>query len=290
VRRIIAVALFAVACGSITVQAHTISLAYKSGDVYKYALHAALDYTIGAQGISMPVTVDLTGKETVSVKSVDADGSANLSIALTDTTLKTINQGTTTTTTGTAVPAIEMKVGPDGRVISVNNSQLGGLSALGGTQAGFITAVLPDATVKPGDTWTKNYDQAGPSGSGSVHVTTTSKYQRDEQLSGVNAAVIATNIADAVDVTLDFSALLGGLRSSVPPTGGDSVTGTSLIIKGTATSAVTSWIDPGAHRVMKTHATGKSEGTMTISSAPGSTGLLGPLTFKGTQTLDMNPA
>lgn len=285
-----AVALFAVACGSITVQAHTISLAYKAGDVYKYTLHSVLDYTIGAQGISMPVSADLTGKETVTVTSVDPDGSANLSIALTDTTLKTTSQGTTTTTTGTAVPPIDMKVGPDGRISSVNNSKLGGLAALGGTEAGFITAVLPDTPVKPGDTWTKNYDQAGPSGSGSVHVTTTNKYQRDDKLGGISAAVIDTNLSDAVDVTLDFSSLLGGLGSSVPPTGGDSATATSLIIKGTASSAVTSWIDPGAHRVMKTHATGKSDGTITISSAPKSTGLLGPLTFKGTQTLDMNPA
>ena len=60
-------------CGSIgSVQAHSISLAYKAGDTYKYALHAVLNYTIGAEGFSVPFNLDMTGKETITVKSVEA--------------------------------------------------------------------------------------------------------------------------------------------------------------------------------------------------------------------------
>ena len=52
------------------------------------------------------------------------------------------------------------------------------------------------------------------------------------------------------------------------------------------------WIDAGAHRVVKSHSTGTLDATMTLNMAVGAAnpGLTGPITFKGTQTLDMTPA
>src|SRR5207237_8530452 len=86
-------------CGSIgSVQAHSISLAYKAGDTYKYALHAVLNYTIGAEGFSVPFNLDMTGKETISVKSVDSGGTADLTSSLTDLSGNTTNHATTNTT------------------------------------------------------------------------------------------------------------------------------------------------------------------------------------------------
>jgi hypothetical protein len=65
-----------------------------------------------------------------------------------------------------------------------------------------------------------------------------------------------------------------------------------MAIKGTTTTDVTSWIDSSAHRILKSHSTGNVDGTLTLNMAPGTppTGLSGPITFKGTQTMDMNPA
>src|SRR5439155_1608646 len=130
-------------CGSIgSVQAHSISLAYKAGDTYKYTLHAVLDYTIGAEGVSVPFNLDLMGK-------------------------------------------------------------------------------------------------------GSIHVTTKSKYLRDEQVKNVNTSVVQSNIATTIDITIDMSAMGGqGGTPLFPSTGGASgVQGLSM--KGTTTSDVTSWIDSG---------------------------------------------
>jgi hypothetical protein len=72
-----------------------------------------------------------------------------------------------------------------------------------------------------------------------------------------------------------------------PPAGGEK----SLTIKGTTTSDVTTWIDPTAHRILKSHMTAKTSGTLTFVMAPGSTALppLGPTTMTGNETFDLGP-
>src|SRR2546430_407668 len=245
-------------CGSIgSVQAHSISLAYKAGDTYKYALHAVLSYTIGAEGFSIPFNLDMTGKETIAVKSVDSSGTADLTVDLTDLTVKTTTNGTTNTTTTTTATTVEMKVGSDGRIVSVNGGSFsnGSLPGLSGTEGGLVSAILPDKAVKPGDTWTKDYDQANPTGTGSVHVTSKNKYGRDEQVKSVNTAVVQSNLASNIDLTLDMSALGGqGGTSLFPSTGALK----SLSMKGTTTSDVTSGIDSSAHRPTSMSSTTRS--------------------------------
>jgi hypothetical protein len=297
VKRLAIVALFLVAaCGSINMaQAHTISLAYKAGDTYKYTLHAVLDYTIGAQGFSIPFKLDMSAKEAIKVKSVDSSGTADMSIDLTDLSLKTSANGVSNTTTSTTPTTLDMKIAADGHIVSVNGNIMGSnsLPGLSGTQGGIVSAILPDHPVKPGDTWTSNYDQTNPTGtSGTIHVTTDNKYLRDEQLSNVSAAVVESKINANLDLMLDLSALAGQGGSPLIPSGGAAGGLQSMAIKGTTTTNVTSWIDSSAHRILKSHSTGNVDGTLTLNMAPGTppTGLSGPITFKGTQTMDMNPA
>jgi hypothetical protein len=292
-KRLALVALFLVAaCGSVnTVQAHTISLAYKAGDSYKYALHFVLKYTIGIQGMSVPLDLDMTAKEAVKVNSVDSAGVADITITLSDLTAKTAVNGTTNTTTQ-ASSTVEVKVGPDGHVISVNGSAMGNSSMLpgmSGTDSGFVSAILPDKPVKPGDTWSKTYDESNMMGStGTFHVTTDNKYLRDEKLNNLNAAVVESKIDGALDLKLDTSSLGGGLF----PSGGSGSGLESMAMKGTVKSDVTSWIDSSARRILKSHSTGSVDATMNLNITAGAAqpGLTGPITFKGTQTLDMSPA
>jgi hypothetical protein len=161
----------------------------------------------------------------------------------------------------------------------------------------LISAILPDGAVKPGDTWTKSYDEQSPVGSGSVHVATRSTYQRDEKVAGVNAAVVQSGITTTLDLVLDMSALAGkaGMpmlpataSPSTPQSGAETIS-----IKGTSLATVTSWVDAAAHRVVKTHSTGSVDATVTVNmpaAAQSSPMLTGPIAFKGTQTLDMSPA
>ncbi|HKW71449.1 MAG TPA: hypothetical protein VJQ08_01335 [Candidatus Dormibacteraeota bacterium] len=289
-------AIFLAACGPIGVQAHTISLAYKSGDTYKYGLHIVLKYTIGMQGLSVPFNVDMSGKETVKVKSVDSTGMADLSIALTDISVKTTANGTTNTTTTPTGTTVEVKVGSDGRIVSVNGNAFGSagtLPGMTGSEGGLVSAILPDKPVKPGDTWTKSYDQANPMHSaGSYHVTTDNKYLRDEKVGSVQTAVVESNIKANLDLSFDVSSLNGQGATPILPGSGAAGGLKGMSLQGTSTSDVTTWIDTGARRIVKSHSTGGLDATMTITLAPGTTsipGLTGPITFKGTETLDMNP-
>jgi len=287
-------AVAAAACGSLGVQPHTIALAYKAGDSFKYKLHATADYTIGVQGISLPLKLDVAGDETATVKSVDSTGTADVTLAISNMTVKTTVGGTTNSTTSTKTTNVELQIASDGRIVSVNGNALGSGSMPGISPGGLISAILPDSAVKPGDTWTKDYDQANPKGTGSVHVTTRNKYARDENVGGVNTALVESNIASAINLTFDASSLgTGGI--GLPSTSGGSATRAikSITISGTTTSDVTSWVDVSARRLVKTHSTGTLDGTLTITPMPGQTatpGLSGPITVKGTQSLDVDPA
>ena len=278
------------ACGSFGAQAHTVSLAYKAGDTYKYGLHIVMKYTIAASGFSIPFNLDMSAKESIAVKSVDPSGTADLGITVTNMSLKTAINGTTNTTTTTTAQSLDMKVAKDGRIVSINgtafdNTSFGGVS---GVQGGLISAILPDNSVKPGDTWSKTFDQPNPFGVGSSHVTSKNTYLRDEN----NAAVIESKINGSLDMSIDPSALAGQSGTPVVPSTGPAGGVQSISIAGTSTSDVTSWIDLSAKRLVKTHSTGNVNATLTVNMAAGSTtpGLTGPVTFKGTQTLDLTPA
>ena len=295
-RRLALLAAFLIAaCGSFGAEAHTLSLAYKTGDTYKYSLHAVLKYTVGAQGLSIPIELDLSAKEAIKVKSVDSSGTADLQIELTDLTVKTTTNGVTNTTTTTNSTTVEMKVGSDGRIVSVNGETFsnGSLPGFNGSGGGLVSAILPDKPVKPGDTWIKDYDHTSPAGTGTIHVTSKNKYARDETTNNVSTAVVQSDVVTTVDLTVDLSAMAGqSSGASLLPSGGPSAV-KGISIKGTSTSTITSWIDFGAHRVVKTHSTGNVDATLTLNTTPGSAaapGLTGPISFKGTQTLDMKPA
>lgn len=291
---LLAIVLMGAACGSIGAQAHTISLAYKAGDTYTYGLHVVLKYTLGAQGLSMPLNLELSAKETMNVKSVDSAGTADIALTVSNVAIKTTVNGTTNSTNTTNSTTVDMKVASDGRIVSINGNALGSsaLPGLSGTEGGLVTAILPDHAVKPGDTWSKSYDEPNPLGSGTVHATSDNKYLRDEKVGSVNAAVVESKVNTNLALTMDLASLLGQSGGTALPTGAGSGGIQGLAVKGTSVSDITSWIDTSARRVVKTHSTGTVDATLTINMAAGSTtpGLAGPLTFKGTQTLDLTPA
>ena len=289
-RKLLLVAVLAVACGAATVQAQTLALAYNKGDVQKYTFHSTAKETINTGRTDVPVNIEMSAKETVTVKSVDAAGVADVSVAMTDVALKTETNGTSNSTTIT-VPAQEIKIAADGRILGVNGAASQGNPLGMGTSGNLVSAILPNTKVKPGDTWSKDYEQANPFGAGTIHVTTKSKYLRDESLKGVNTAVVQTTSSADFDLTLDLSKLAGAAGGSPFPAGGASgIQG--LKMKGTTASDATTWIDPKGRHILKTHLTSKTNANMTFVFAPGSSlsGLLGPMTVTGDQTIDLLPA
>jgi hypothetical protein len=292
VRRFVVLAVVALtACGSFGLGAHPISLAFKSGDTFSYNLHAKLDYTVGAQGLSMPFKLELNAKDTVKVNSVDSSGVADVTINLTDITIKSAVNGNDDTHVAKS-ETVNVKIASDGHIMSFNGTALtsGSLPDFTGMGSGLISAVLPSGDVRVGDTWSKNYDSKPPMGTGTIHVKTDNRYVRDEKVGAVSTAVVESRITSAIDITLDLSSL--GVPMMAPRGTTTSPAVQNVAMKGTLTSTVTSWIDTAGHRIVKSHSTGKTDATLNVSmAAPGSsTGLGGPVTFKGTQTVEIDPA
>jgi hypothetical protein len=288
-RLTVLVALFAIACGATQAQAQTLSLAYSKGATYTYKAHMTLDETVDLGAVKEPVTVDMKATETETVQSVDSSGVADISIKLSGVTVKTTVAGQVATTT-TTVPTEDIKVGSDGRVLGINGLAFSGGSPFGAAGGGGTgSAIFPDGTVKPGDSWSKSYDQTNPLGTGSVHVTTTSKYLRDETINGTQTAVVETTINTPMDMTIDFSkfAQMTGSDMTLPITGLQ-----GMAIKGTQVADATTWLDAKGHRVVKSTMSSKIDATFSFVMAAGSSipGLAGPFAIKGTQTMDLTAA
>ena len=283
-KRFALVAVFAIACGAVPAQAQTLALGYHTGDAYKYTFHSTTQQTIVAAGVTLPADVDMSANEAVKVVSVDAAGSADLALTLSSFSIKSTTGGVSNTTTGVPDTTMDIKVAADGRILSLDGNQIAAgnpFLAFSGMGGGFfVTAVLPSNAVKPGDTWSKDYDQANPGGAGSVHLTTHSTYLRNETLNGTNSAVVETTSTGAIDITLGTA----DAAATTAAFGGS--------IKGTITSDVTTWIDPIGHRVLKTHSTATNDGTLALSgpSMTAIPGMSGPITIKGTGTTDITSA
>lgn len=273
------------ACGSFgAAQARTLSLAFKSGDTYKYKFTSTSKQVAGMGGTSFPVELDTSAGESVAVKSVDPSGVADLEISLNNFALKTVSAGITNTTTGISPGPIDLKVKSDGTVVSIDgNAMMSGspLAAFAGVGGYFITAVLPDKAAKVGDTWSKTYDQAELSGGLGIHITSNSKYLRDETVNGISAAVVETKSDGAITIS--------------PGAGAASKMGVSM--NGTVTTDVVSWIDPSSHRVIKSHSVTHDNLTLSFPTSPPVTNsssampmLEGPLTATGDATTDLTPA
>lgn len=284
-RRLALVALVTLACGALPAHAQALSLAYKSGDIFKYSYHSTTAQTINAAGTTVHANLDMSTAESVTVKSVDSSGAADLSIALSNFTIKSTTGGVTTTTTVPSSSTIEMKVAADGRVVGINGQPYAGtttfLSFTGIGGGFFVTAVLPPNAVKPGDTWSNSYDQAMPAGEGGIHMTSKSQYLRNESFNGVDAAVVETKSTGLIAI--------GSNLSTPSPTAAN----LGMAVNGTVTTDVTTWIDPVAHRVLKTHSTEVDNDTMNFHLPPAAgspPGLGGPMTIQGSATTDLTPA
>jgi hypothetical protein len=296
-RRLALVALFTVACGATAAHAQTLALAYHAGDVHKYAFHATSSEQISAAGTTIPVTVDMTATETTTVKSVDSSGVADVTVDLGAIVIKEQANGATNSTSGMTLPPEEIKIAADGRILSINGMTSSGAFPFGmglgiGMGGTLVSAVLPDAAVKPGDTWSKDYDQANPLGTGNIHVTSKSKYLRDESFQGVFAAVVETTSDGTVDFTIDTSSSGTVTSPGLPLPAGAFGGMRGITIKGTTTSDVTTWIDPGSHRILKSHMTSSTTGSMTFVLAPdaATAGMIGPMSIKGSSTVDLTLA
>ena len=286
-RRLTAVAVLLVACGILPVHAQAISLAFKQGEQFKYALHFTGTFSAHIGAVLQDVKIDAKARETVATTAVESDSTADMTLTLSDLTITTTGKaadGSTTTSTTTqtnAIPPQQLKVAPDGRILSINGQNISSESPFGVLTGSYLVyAVLPDSAVKAGDKWSKSYDQAQPGGSSSVHVTSNSTYLRDESFHGVNSAVIETK--SAADFTMNLIPPKSPLPNTPNGTRPGPTPGGLGSVQGSETSDTTSWVDAAAHRVLKS----SMKATLRATIAE----FENQVTVTGTQTVDLEPA
>ncbi len=197
-----------------------VTLSYSKDAIYKYRFILTSDFTIQTVALTEQERIDLAANETLTVSSVDSTGVAAVVVTFADANLKTTlgsGQATAINNDGpSTLTETHFWIAPDGRALSTyNGGSLPDDPVMFGVAADarFVSAVLPDGAVKPGDTWTKNYDVPSSSGAGSIQVIAKSSYLRNETFGGVEVAVVETISTANVDIGIKGSSGILGTRA-----------------------------------------------------------------------------
>ena len=221
--------------GSHPVLAAALKLRFTPGQTIVYAFTASTKLLVSVPGAGLqPVSSDIAATETMKVTSVDPDGIAAIEATVSDVTGTADGQPITA---GTKIPAVHLKIAPDGRIVSPGSAAPGSIGSVpGGDQ---ITPLLPPGKVKPGDRWTHDYSRPNPFGAGSIDVHTANQFLRYEMIGGTRYAVIAT----AAQIPLKLTVDLARLSTVLGVSGGQTPTG-SASYSGKVDPKLTSWVDP----------------------------------------------
>ncbi len=228
------------------------------------------------------------------VTDVAADGTATIEVSASATS-GSVNG---TDMGDLAAPTtMTMKIAKDGTVVEDAGLGLSSLSGTGGTglpgMGSQLTPILPDHPVSPGDTWSKDYTQELPYDMGTMHIQTHNTFARYEDVSGVEAAVIESDLTMPIDMIIDLGKVLDAVSGENPgaAAGAGALEGVTVDYGGSMTMHMTSWIASDEQRLLKSDSSGTFDMTMAFSGMEGlSPGLGGDLqaAFKGdfTQKLE----
>jgi hypothetical protein len=264
-------------------EAQPLALRFVPGESETYDISMSMDGRITSDladlGGEIPLDVEMSEVVTWEVVSVDEDGLATVELTVEEVSGSV--SGFAIPTAGTEVPPTELVIAPDGRIVSVAGVPLGSFGDLPGFPGmNQLTPILPDegVAVAPGDTWTKEFSQEMPFGEGSIEVTTTSRYDRNEEVDGREAAVIVTEMTVPIDFSFDAGDLsaLGAELGATGPTGLDAFADASISYSGGATLTQTSFVDLESRELLRSRTSGDLDLELGASGVPG---------FEGTTSL-----
>src|SRR5262249_9201855 len=186
-------------------QATALSMSFPTGQTFTYALSMTMDGTIRSGSQSGPLKGTITETLSWKVASVDAKGIGTVQLTAANISGNFNGQPVSNTPSYTST----IQIAPDGRIL------VGGdlASTTGGSGFDFpgtdqFTPILPDHPVKPGDTWTKAFDQTLPFGGGNLSYSSHNTFVRYDDVSGVKAAVIRSTMTVPLNLTIDLRKLL----------------------------------------------------------------------------------
>jgi hypothetical protein len=262
-----------------------------AGQTYTYKTTIAMNAKMSFLGHTVPVDSQLTATMTWRVQAVDPSGIADVDVQLSDVH-ETVN--------GQSVPAGQipaselhstMRIAKDGSIVSGSGfGSIGGVSGAGSNVPGTdqLAPLLPGHDVHPGNTWSKTYDSNLPYGMGHVHYKTHSTYVRNEDVSGVSAAVIETKMSVPLNMKMDLAQVLqqSGEAGQLPAGAHPVVT-----YRGRVGGTSTGWFDPNSRQLLKTSAEVNMDFTMVFHGMPGGSVPNGTtMTLRGGMLVDMQKA
>jgi hypothetical protein len=253
------------------------------GRSLRYGLHMTMNGKLAFQQRTVPFTMDLNETIAWKVQSVDPQGVATVDVQI---------NGVSGKVGGISLPAMnglhsKIRLARDGRILTAGVfAPAGGnsFSQLPGTDQ--FTPLLPDHPVKPGDTWSKSFDQAFPFGSGALTYSTLNTFERYENVDGVRTAVIRTVMTVPLNLSLDFRKIMAiSGQDHLIPRGSNPTVG----YNGKVSFTQTAWFDPSKGEMVKGSALGRFDLTMRFRGFPASMGQpQGPLVFAGTMSLKVD--
>jgi hypothetical protein len=238
------------------------ALSLTKGSSYRYSTEVSATGTITVGGQQQPFSMNVTETMGWAVESVDADGTATVTVSI-DGLSGTVD-GVPAQTTG--LPPATIKITKDGQMLSAVGFAPELDSGFGNSLPGsdqFLPA-LPDHPVEPGDTWTTSYDQDVPYASGALHYEASNTLLRYEDIDGVRAAVIQTHLQLPLNITFKLSEMakaFGGSADEVP-------SGAKMVFRGEVTMDQTSWFDPAAGELVKTSMRGNFDMRIAFKGIP----------------------
>jgi hypothetical protein len=279
--------IFLVTQGGGSAEARPLALRFVAGDSRTYDIHMTMAGSMSGDLVGeLPVDMEMSEVVTWEVTSVDDEGLATVEVKVSEVSGSV--SGMEIPAEAAQMPPTEMVIAPDGRIVSLGGISLGGLGdmpAAGFPGMGQLTPILPDegTVVAPGDTWTKEFTQDIPFGDGAITVATTSRYDRNEDVNGREAAVIVSEMTIPIDFSFDLDDLaeLGAGFGATGPAGLDALSGASMSYEGGVTVTQTSFVDLEAKELLRSESAGDLDLAMSFAGVPG---MEGDMTIAGAFT------
>ena len=243
------------------------------------------------EGLSgMHLVMDMSQTVTWDVLSVNEDGVATISVTTSDASA-TIN-GFEAPSSELASPPVEMRVAPDGRILSVGDVSFAGLEQGGLPGMSQVTPLLPEdgAPVAPGDTWDASYSQDFPFAEGSIDYDVHSTYLRNEEVGGVDAAVIRSTMSVPLDLGFrmkDLAAFVeeqAGVSEGLSERDLSELRHATMAIDGSLEFDMTSFVDLAAQKLLRSESAGAFDFTIEFAGFPD---FEGTMSFGGDFTQEM---
>jgi len=158
--------------------------------------------------------------------------------------------------------AVHARIASDGQMVSGSELTVGGSGAAGPPGTSEFTPILPDHAVKPGDSWSRTYEQANPFGEGTLHVSVSgSLVSVEPDDSGHDVALIKTSATVPLDLTIDAAKVADSMDLGRMPAK------TKIAFSGSIDATGFSWVDVPTQQLLKSTTDAHFHLKMTIRGA-----------------------